>query len=205
MFLARSGLLTRNGMLHAVQTNIMRQVFCSDHHLHLLFAARKIITRGICDCLGHQNPTPVKAVDITKSCLLNSWILNFKTLPWVVSIKGMVLDTNNRKVEQTEQEDERLKPEERCSSSKMKPPDHVFSSDRQVCQSRVFLPTIEMAYVPWRSKLSKLFSQVKFALTSPQGGEMFECKSRAELRMMAIPMFDQTELLPNGNSYWLKC
>ena len=29
---------------------------------------------------------------------------------------------------------------------------------------------------------------------------MFECKSRASLRMMAIPMFDQTELLPNGNN-----
>ena len=30
---------------------------------------------------------------------------------------------------------------------------------------------------------------------------MFECKSKAEARMMAIPMFDITELLANGNSF----
>ena len=49
--------------------------------------------------------------------------------------------------------------------------------------------------------IEAFFPQVKFALEAPKGGEMFECKSKAEARMMAIPMFDITELLANGNSF----
>ena len=49
----------------------------------------------------------------------------------------LLLWSKMRKASPTEQEDERLKPEKRCSSSKMKPPDHVFSSDGQVRQSHV--------------------------------------------------------------------
>ena len=51
------------------------------------------------------------------------------------------------------------------------------------------------------SNLPSLFSQVKFGLTSPQAGAMFECKSKAEIPMMALPNFyDKTELLANGDS-----
>ena len=45
-----------------------------------------------------------------------------------------------------------------------------------------------------------VFYQAQFRLTAPKGGgEMFECKSRSEMRMMAIPTFDETKLLTNGN------
>ena len=51
------------------------------------------------------------------------------------------------------------------------------------------------------SNLTSDFLQVKFGLTAPQGGEMFDCLSKAEIPMMAFGhLFDQTELLANGNS-----
>ena len=95
---------------------------------------------------------------------------------------------NDEKLYPTDQEDERLKPQERCSPSKTTPPAHATSSDGQVRQSHAF-------------QLKPFPPQVKFALEAPKGGEMFECKSKAEARMMAIPMFDITELLANGNSF----
>ena len=51
------------------------------------------------------------------------------------------------------------------------------------------------------SNLPSLFSQVKFGLTAPQAGAMFECKSKAEIPMMALHnYYDKTELLANGDS-----
>ena len=111
-------------------------------------------------------------------------------------------------VRQLVQGDERLTPEKRCGPSKIKTPDHVSSSDGQVCQSSVFnkfaptnLPqTIcpRILYI-FFSNLPSHFSQVKFALTGPQGGEMFECKSEAESPMLGLGHFyDKAELLANG-------